>query len=266
MIRWAVPAVMLTACSAPSAPAPPSSPITLQSFATDQNVPEYAKRPFEPFARANAVAIAQREWRLFGSVINDEPPGPDAPRDLRPDRQPGLWQRVGDYWWLSQNAGSRESGWTSRYDEFGKAYADIGPPWSAAFISYIMRAAGAGDRFAYSALHAAYINAAAQGEGIARAERPDTYAPQPGDLICFGRASRRVLRFEDLPAPSFYGHCDMVIDRQPGQLSVIGGNVVAGVTMKHVPTTPDGMLTGPDGQAMDGRYPWFVVLRVLYES
>ena len=267
-MRWAAPLLLLAACSAnpPSPPSTGSSGITLAPPPPDQHIPDYAKRPFEPFSRANAVAIAEREWRAFGSPVNDDPPGQDVPRDLRPDRQPGLWQRVGDYWWFSQDANTRQGGWTSRYDEFGREYGGIGPAWSAAFISYVMRSAGAGTRFSYSPLHAEYINAAARGEGVLRAEPPDSYTPQLGDLICTGRASSRNIRFSDLPAPSFYGHCDLVVAQQPGQLSVVGGNVSAGVTLKHVPTTATGTLAEPGGRSVDGRYDWFVVLRVLYDT
>ncbi|GAC1346307.1 MAG: hypothetical protein NVSMB18_28140 [Acetobacteraceae bacterium] len=233
---------------------------------TDLHVPDYAKRPFEPFSRTNAVAIAQREWRAFGSPVNDAPEGPDEPLALRLDRQPGLWQRVGDYWWFGQDALSKQSGWTGRYNEFGTPYGGTAPAWSAAFISYVMRAAGAGDRFPYSPLHSEYINAAAQGAGVLHAERPDAYPPQPGDLICVGRGNARSFRFEDLPAPSFLAHCDLVVQAMPEQLVVIGGNVSAGVTMKHVPITPSGTLAGPDGRVLDDRYRWFVVLRVSYDS
>ncbi|MBV8589335.1 MAG: DUF2272 domain-containing protein, partial [Acetobacteraceae bacterium] len=52
----------------------------------------------------------------------------------------------------------------------------------------------------------------------------------------------------------------------PGQLAVIGGNVDDAVTLKHVPTTPDGKLATPDGTVVDGRYPWMVVLRVLDQT
>ena len=262
MIRLA-PLLLLAACAAQ----PPAAAVRAAPVAPDLHVPDYAKRPFEPFARANAVAIAQREWRAFGSVVDDDPPGTrPLPRALRPDQQPGLWQRVGDYWWFGQDAATRQSGWTSRYDEFGTPYAGAAPAWSAAFISYVMRASGAGGRFSYSPLHADYINAAAGGQGALRTERPDAYPPQPGDLICVGRAADRDIRFEDLPAPPFLGHCDLVTGAPPGQLVVIGGNVAGGVTMKHVPTTPQGLLAGPDGRALDPRYAWFVVLRVLYDG
>jgi hypothetical protein len=49
-------------------------------------------------------------------------------------------------------------------------------------------------------------------------------------------------------------------------LTVLGGNVDDAVTEKHVPVTPAGMLAGPDGVAVDTRYPWFVVLKVNYDD
>jgi hypothetical protein len=199
-------------------------------------------------------------------VVDDSPPGPDMPVSLRPDRQAGLWQRVGDYWWMGQNALSSSSDWTGKYGDFGTPYPGEPAAWSAAFISYLMRMAGAGDRFPYSPLHATYINAAATGNPILQAQPPETTAPQQGDLICYGRQGGARLKFSDLPAPSFYGHCDMVISADPGVLTVIGGNVAASVTMKHVPVTASGMLAEPDGQPVDSRYPWFVVLRVLYDD
>ena len=62
----------------------------------------------EPFTRADAVAIALREWRAFGQLVDDDPPDtrPPLPPELKPERMPGQWQRVGEYWWLGQNASS----------------------------------------------------------------------------------------------------------------------------------------------------------------
>ena len=61
-----------------------------------------------------------------------------------------LWQRIGEYWWLGMDAGSEESGWTGRHDGLGRTFApeeDGKYAWSAAFISYVMRTAGAGPRW-----------------------------------------------------------------------------------------------------------------------
>lgn len=253
---------LLAACAAPPQVQP------------DAHVPPFAKVPYQPFSRDAVVAIALREWRLFGAQIDDNPPGSYRPASAadKPERQQGLWQRVGEYWWLAMNAGAPEAAWTGRNDARGAVFPasdDAAFAWSAAFVSYVMRISGAGRGFPYSASHSDYINIAKQMQQgrssgwLIVAERPDSYAPLPGDLICLGRASARDLRYDDLPAGHFPGHCDIVVDNAvPGQISVVGGNVDDAVTLKHVPVAPDGRLAGPDGAVLDTRYPWMVVLRL----
>lgn len=46
---------------------------------------------------------------------------------------------------------------------------------------------------------------------------------------------------------------------------MIGGNVDHAATLKHVPVSDDGRLAEADDHVLDARYPWFVVLRVLYD-
>jgi len=239
------------------------------------HTPDFARRPNVPLSRPEVVAITLREWRMFGQPVDDDPPDTrpvPLPSD-KPERQPGLWQRVGEYWWTGMDAGAREGSWTGKHDDFGvefPATSDANYPWSAAFISYVMRIAGAGTKFPYSAAHSTYINAAydvAMGRSndyALSAERADAYAPLPGDIICTSRGRRRV-RYEDLPT-SFPAHCQIVVEANSGQLSTIGGNVDDAVTMIHVPTTPDGKLAYSDGTVVDTRYPWFTVLRVLYTN
>lgn len=245
-------------------------------YAGSGHAPPFSRLPYERFRRADAVGIAVQEWQLFGKPVNDDPPDsrPEPDPLTRPARQPGHWQRIGEYWWLGQNSNRREAAWTGMHDENGSEF-DLRREdyfaWSAAFISYVMRTAGAGPRFPYASSHYVYINIAAhmtQGStsGWAiYAERPESYAPRVGDLICASR-DRRPLKYRQLPVRRFPGHCDIVVAKAPGQLSVIGGNVAGAVTMKHVPVTPEGMLATPDGDVMDGRYPWFVVIRVAYDG
>jgi hypothetical protein len=238
----------------------------------DAHVPPFAKVPYEPFSRAAVVAIAMREWRLFGQNVAD--PGAEATWAVKPEREQGLWQRVGEYWWLGLNAGSAESAWTGKHDGHGAVFPpeiDGDYAWSAAFISYVMRIAGAGQRFPYSADHADYINAARRvslGESqawVVSAERVQEYAPQPGDLVCFGRGKAKGLRFENLPTPElFTSHCDIVVDTAvTGRIAVIGGNVEDSVTMNTVPVTADGKLATPEGIVLDTRFTWMAVLRLL---
>lgn len=237
----------------------------------DAHVPPFAKVPFEPFSRQAVVAIALREWRLFGQTVAD--PEADAVRTVKPEREEGLWQRVGEYWWLGLNAGASEIAWTGKHDGHGSEFSpdiDGDYAWSAAFISYVMRIAGAGQRFPYSGDHADYINAAkrmtlGQATGwLVTAERVQDYAPRPGDLVCFGRGAARGLRYDDLPtAGLFTSHCDIVVDTAtPGRIGVIGGNVEDSVTLNYVPVTADGKLAAPEGVVLDTRFPWMAVLRL----
>jgi hypothetical protein len=241
----------------------------------DANVPPFAKVPFEPFSRQAVVAIALREWRLFGQTVAD--PDAETQRIIKPEREDGLWQRVGEYWWLGLDAGSLEKRWTGKHDGEGKVFApesDGDYAWSAAFVSYVMRIAGAGSRFPYSADHADYINTAkrmtlGQASGwLVAAERLEDYAPRPGDLVCFGRGAARGLRYDDLPTPGLFpSHCDIVVDTAvPGRIAVIGGNVQDSVTLNYVPVTQDGKLAAPEGVVLDTRFPWMAVLRLLVDG
>ncbi|HEX4260208.1 MAG TPA: DUF2272 domain-containing protein [Acetobacteraceae bacterium] len=277
--------------AAAAAVRPPAG--NLQAPVPDDHVPIYARQPFEPFAREEAVAIAEREWRLFGAPIDDVDPRdrPEPEPWVKPERWPGLWERVGEYWWTAMWPGMREAQWTGKHNAEGGVFPpaiDGNYAWSAAFISYVMRVAGAGTRFPYSINHSGYINAALTGGYALRDQRLTDYAPMPGDLICEGVVGGVPLTFDRLPADGA-GHCDMVVALQAGAaapptpalaagqfplpvpapargaISVIGGNVDDAVTLKHVPVTADGKLADQAGTVLDTRYPWFVVVQVLYD-
>jgi hypothetical protein len=232
------------------------------------HLPPFAAAPYQRFSRAAAVAVALREWRLFGSQVNDD----DHLNWDKPERNEGLWQRVGEYWFVGMNPDAPESRWTGKHDEHGVEFSpeqDGKFAWSAAFVSYVMRIAGAGNAFPYAADHARYINAAKRTTSgtdrgwLITAERPTAYAPVPGDLICHGRDSAASLRYDDLPTANLFpAHCDIVVaGPKGGTISVVGGNVQDSVTMRHVPVTADGRLAGSDGVVLDKRWPWMAVLR-----
>ena len=108
------------------------------------------------------MQIAMREWRAFGQPV--VLPNTELPFDN--ERAEGLWQRVGEYWWLGLPMAATEQGFTGMHNQNGLVFPpgqDGNYAWSAAFVDYVMRMAGAGRRFPYSATHAHYINAARQG-------------------------------------------------------------------------------------------------------
>ena len=100
---------------------------------------------------------------------------------------------------------------------------------------------------------------------VVTAERPESYAPQPGDLICMWRG-RHPVRYDDLPTGRFPGHCDIVTAVRPGMIEAISGNIDNTVGLSRIPATSDGRLAGPDGAVVDPDHPWFVVLRVDYDN
>ncbi|HMD64624.1 MAG TPA: DUF2272 domain-containing protein [Stellaceae bacterium] len=269
--RLALLAVLaLAGCPAPSPEEQlPPGPTPGITTAMNAHVPPFARWPYQPLSREAAVQIALREWRAFGQQV--VLPNTELPVDE--EREEGLWQRVGEYWWLGLDPRWKEQAWTGIHNENGQVFPesqDGNYAWSAAFTSYVMRMAGAGNRFPYSETHSDYINAARRhGLGIEpgtalTAERIEVYAPQRGDLICYWRG-RRPVTYDDLPTGRFGGHCDIVVAIKPGELDVIGGNVDNAVAMKHIPATADGHLAGPDGIVLDPDHHYFVVLRVEYE-
>ena len=221
------------------------------------HAPEFANKPFEPFNREDAVAIALREWRLFGSPVEDG----SVPAD-KAERLPGLWERVGEYWWIGLDADAPEAAWTGKHDARGRVFSasvDGDYAWSAAFISYVMRIAGAGDRFPYSPNHSTYVNAAVAGKSsILRAYPPAGYRPKRGDLLCRARDWAQTLRFVDLPTSYYWpGHCDIVVAIEVNRLAAIGGNVRDDVRMTYLPLK-DG-LVAPDAGLL-------AIVEILYDA
>lgn len=236
--------------------------------APDAHAPPFARVPYEAFSRTNAVAVAMDEWRLWGMRVDDSGGAGYVKEDATMgERQPGLWERIGEYWWEGMNASEPEASWTGKHNGQGKVFpaaADGDYAWSAAFISYVMRIAGAGPKFPYAPDHATYINYAARAakgevhDPLLIAENPATYTPSLGDLVCFPRGSAHGLTFEDLPtAYAFPAHCGIVVASGNDEISVVGGNVDDAVTMEHLHTNDQGELSGN----MEN---WFVVLRVMY--
>ena len=258
------------AMAACEAPRPQGAAPTRPGVGTDLHIPPFAKAAYQPFSREAAVQIAQREWRAFGSPVVV----PNTELPFNNERAEGLWQRVGEYWWLGLSMGYSEQGFTGKHDANGRVFSereDGNYAWSAAFIGYVMRMAGARDRFLYSPNHSDYINASVQRATgvqpglITVAERPGSYVPQRGDLICYSRGGRPI-RYDDLPTGRFPGHCDIVVAVTSGSLDVIGGNVDNSVSMKRIPVAGDGRLVTPDGNVVDPDHAWFVVIRVLYDT
>jgi hypothetical protein len=137
--------------------------------------------------------------------------------------------------------------------------AVIDTPWSAAFISYVIKQAGAApNAFRFAAAHRVYIYDAfaasaadptsAAGDRLYRACPVYTTRPRVGDLICFQRepaladasdeAVRERVRAElgTETRSVRRTHCDVVahVDAPARKVYVIGGNINQGITAKRL--------------------------------
>ena len=135
--------------------------------------------------------------------------------------------------------------------------AIVDTPWSAAFISYLMKTAGfSRSEFAFSGSHADYVQAAFAASDEEAAGREPAYAfracdiatthPRAGDLVCATRAGTAgIAKFADLAAAmdaraagqDFPMHCELVVRSDEGgdaKIDTMGGNVVQSVTLSRM--------------------------------
>jgi len=133
----------------------------------------------------------------------------------------------------------------------------VDTPWSAVFISWLVREAGfEPGAFAFSEAHADYARAAYatrrdEGRGLAdpgayRACDLATTPPRPGDLVCNTRARAAAIdTFDALgevlqAGRSLPMHCDLVVsvDATALEMRTIGGNVLQSVTLRRLALQP----------------------------
>lgn len=183
--------------------------------------------------------FGRQEWRLNGTVT-----------DGKKEYMDGAWQRVGDYW----------SFIAKTYPQFKNLTGkDSGYPWSAAFISFCMDAAGAGGNFPYAPGHATYINRAISNAVGKVANAPivghqlSGYVLKPGDLIGYWRGEKAITFANAVSVGWYQSHTDIVVEVGNKVARSIGGNVGNSVTKREVRLNAAGNL-------VDTRANWFVVI------
>lgn len=110
----------------------------------------------------------------------------------------------------------------------------INTAWSSAFISYLMKIAGAGDDFKYATSHSQYIAQAVKNRKENNSKKFKAYQPnevkvEVGDLVCYPRQSG--VRYDS--KAGYMSHCDLITSID-GNIAVgIGGNVSDSVSKKN---------------------------------
>ena len=155
-------------------------------------------------------------------------------------------QRLADYW---RAAGIMNWPMQRMIDE----------PWSAAFISYVVKKAGAGSDFKYGPSHTVFWQAAKKNrsennQNPFKAYRINEGKPAPGDIIMRGRQAG--ITYDT--SGYFKSHSDIVISVTPDQALVIGGNLSNSVRMYGIPLT-DGFI---DNTKIRDGYPFIGYIKV----
>lgn len=210
--------------------------------------------------RRRVVHLAGCEWTAFGRqrLLLDRG-WPEAQVAFGPDEDAlSVWLRIAEYWDVADPAHAAEVRAAAERAGSRELWPAWRRPWSAAFVSWVMKRAGAAD-FPPDPAHSDYLRAALE-------RRPDSvvdiaeYTPVAGDLICASRGSGprtpaeflRRLREERGFFPS---HCDVIADVRTDAVTLIGGNVKNAVTAT-VTSVVDGRIPPATTR------PWAVALRL----
>jgi hypothetical protein len=291
-----------------------------------------ARRPVGDERIRTVIEEARRQHQLFGGQTIERNGGlfrmghHEAEWSRPRGEATPTWQRVASFWrslsesepprlmtslgWVARSEAAPGTGPVAGANETQRVEvatqeallraAIVDTPWSAAFISYLMKSAGfSRAEFEFSDTHADYVRAAlaasaAETEGresshVFRACDIATTRPRAGDLICATRESTvGVARFDALAAAiavratgaDFPMHCDLVVRADEGgdaKLEAIGGNVVQSVTLTRMTLNANKVLSdfhvtgavprpGCAGQPQPcpahlGRRPWVVLLQ-----
>ncbi|TPM03530.1 MULTISPECIES: DUF2272 domain-containing protein [unclassified Mesorhizobium] len=177
------------------------------------------------------VATCNTEWEFFGRQEYDI--GGSIVRIGNKEGQQPYSNRIGTYWLEG----------TSTHGIDGQTFE---MPWSAAFVSWVMKTAGAGDRFRYSTQHSVYISQAIR-DCLSRrdaagfwAQRLNEYRPKIGDIVCWSREAG--VDYDNQKGGNYKGHSDVIVSIGDGIAWIIGGNVGNSVTKRPLALSDNGLL------------------------
>ena len=158
--------------------------------------------------------------------------------------------------WFRFNKGQGEEHKSPYFRYVGEMWQAIGlgldgkdrdVPWSAAFISWIVRKGGPSyTGFRFAAAHARYINQAIKAK-LSGAVAPfwgyrlHEHQVQLGDLICQWRTNQVGYDFASTH-DAFFSHCDVVVEIDGAGVRALGGNNSQTVGFKSYARNPAGFL------------------------
>jgi hypothetical protein len=158
--------------------------------------------------------------------------------------------------WLRFDRGDRFEYQDPQYKYVGEYWSKIGlnldgrdrdQPWSAAFISFVARAANYSE-FKFAAAHSTYVYDAVEQRNANTTTAPfwgfdvNEHKPQLGDLVCRSRDDIQISSMASLPKGGFKSHCDIVVEVKDSEVRALGGNVDQSVSITTYPLDNNGFL------------------------
>ncbi len=139
---------------------------------------------------------------------------------------------------------------------FGAKEGEYDIAWSALFISYLVKKAGAGDTFFYSSRHVDYVRRAKANRASPVHQPFQLYdstndgAPEVGDIIVRSQGDNNSenttygdIELTDSEDNPYKLHCDIVVEKSNDALIVIGGNLSESVSRRlPIPIDADGVM------------------------
>jgi hypothetical protein len=136
----------------------------------------------------------------------------------------------------------------------GLTFPGVGTAWSAVFVSFFVKSAGAAStEFLFSPRHAQFVHAAIQNEnsgiGLFRGKRITQYGPKIGDIIQNNRNGNTFDYAHAAAHSSYESHSAIVVeegvDGSGRYVRTIGGNESDTVGQRVVRLTNNGLIVQP---------------------
>jgi hypothetical protein len=176
-----------------------------------------------PFQKKLASA-AGRELEKFGLFRENQDP---------------LMSRIREYW-----------------KELGFKFESVSVPWSAVFVSWCVKQAGAtAQQFKFAAAHSQFVKRAISdaraSTGLFHGRQLSDYAPKTGDILQNNRAGNHFDFNFAATHSSYQSHSAVVVevgvDNSGKYLRTVGGNEADSVGLKEVRLDAQGRVKNPDG-------------------
>jgi hypothetical protein len=164
-------------------------------------------------------------------------------------------QQYNDYHQVIENDAPLRQQIRKYWEDIGFTFPGVSTPWSAVFVSWCMRTAGANatefrvstahSRFAYWAIHNQFRN-----QGLFRGHRLDEYAPALGDIIQNNRGGQNLTYDFAAEHEAYESHSAIVVevstDTSGKFVRTVGGNEGNTVGLKRIALNSEGFVRQRD--------------------